>query len=99
MSLNKRCCVFKVKCSRLKEKKKGGGGKLCLAVKQRSIERVESFSDFPLNACDKHLLAHLRAYLYTQDFLARFSLAKRTVWTWYLAFGAGCPKVPVYSLV
>lgn len=41
-----------------KEKKKK---KLCLAVKQRSIERVESFSDSPLNACDKHLLAHLRA--------------------------------------
>ena len=80
MSLNKRCCVFKVKFSRLKEKKRGGE-KLCLAVKQRSIERVESFSDFPLNACDKHLLAHLRAYLYTQDFLARCSLAKRTVWT------------------
>ena len=59
---------------KLKKKKK-----LCLAVKQRSIERVESFRDFQLNACDKHLLAHLRAYLYTQDFLARFSLAKRTV--------------------
>lgn len=72
---------FQSKIFALKRKKKGGGEKLCLAVKQRSIERVESFRDFQLNACDKHLLAHLRAYLYTQDFLARCSLAKRTVWT------------------
>ena len=76
---------FQSKISPLKRKKKENNNnnnkkqkqKLCLAVKQRSIERVESFSDFPLNACDKHLLAHLRAYLYTQDFLARFSLAKK----------------------
>ena len=79
---------FQSKISPLKRNKKEKK-KLCLAVKQRSIERVESFSDFQLNACDKHLLAHLRAYLYTQDFLASFSLAQKDcvdvvpcVWRW-----------------
>ena len=67
---------FQSKMFPLKRKKKREK-KLCLAVKQRSIERVESFRDFQLNAFDKHLLAQLRAYLNTQDFLARFSLAKK----------------------
>lgn len=53
----------------LKRKKKEKS--LCLGVKQRTIERVESFSDSQLNACDKHFLVHKRTYPYTQDFVTR----------------------------